>query len=209
MIPFIETSLGEIENYFSFPRKPRPDDERELEMYFNPEAIRAYSKSKAQRRRQIERVLEALEILDYLGVSLEGKRILDVGCGPGFSMEPLESLGEVLGIDVLDEMVKAAREQGHKCQKGDITKSSFPGFDVIFSFSALQWIPEEKIPLASRNLADSLKTPGIAVLHFYPKSKEYLSRWVRELSRYFRVRIFVTRPRTRKAGLFLVCEKKG
>ena len=205
MIPFVETSLAEISRIVSFPKGERPEESLGLNEYFNKEAIKAYSESKAQRRRQIDRVREALEILESLGIKPNGK-ILDIGCGPGFSMEALEELGDVTGIDVLPDMVEVARKTGHKCILGDIRKDSFNGFDMIFSFSALQWIKDVKA--ASRNIINSLSPGGVLVIHFYPKSIDELKDWVKWLSKGLDVRIFVTKPNTRKAGIYIVATKQ-
>jgi 2-polyprenyl-3-methyl-5-hydroxy-6-metoxy-1,4-benzoquinol methylase len=70
------------------------------------------------------------------------KRILDLGCGPGFFSVLLAEMGfQVIGIDCAEGMLKAAKETAVTCDveplflKMDCEKMDFPenSFDVIVS----------------------------------------------------------------------------
>ena len=54
-----------------------------------------------------------LEILN--GISVEGKRILDFGCGDGYYSRYLKKRGaEVIGVDISSGMVNLAKENAKK-----------------------------------------------------------------------------------------------
>ncbi len=61
-----------------------------------------------------ERLLPAAELLTRAGLRV-GMRLADVGCGPGFFTLPAAAAvgetGEVVAIDVSEEMLKAVREK--------------------------------------------------------------------------------------------------
>lgn len=105
-----------------------------------------YCHSSAQRN-------AALELLGYLGLKGD-EQIIDVGCGDGKITALIASevpKGEVLGIDLSQEMVEFAKRM--------FPKESYPNlafllkdaqtldyeerFDVIFSSFALQWLPDK------------------------------------------------------------------
>src|SRR4051794_12289042 len=74
--------------------------------------------------------------------------ILDLGCGPGNSTRVLRERwpeAKVTGLDSSPEMIGQARrelpEAGFVCAKiEDWAESQGPGFDLIFSNAALQWV---------------------------------------------------------------------
>ena len=57
--------------------------------------------------------------------NVKGKKILDLGCGPGFHLNKLNKMGaKVKGIDLSKELIKIAKQQNPsvEVQYGDITK---------------------------------------------------------------------------------------
>ena len=89
-----------------------------------------------------------------------GDRVLDVGCGPGFvtTQELMPRLpsdfGLLVGTDISQAMVQHARATyiHPKLRFSHLDISSphvnkelwDPGFDKIFSFYCLHWIPEQR-----------------------------------------------------------------
>jgi ubiquinone/menaquinone biosynthesis C-methylase UbiE len=91
---------------------------------------------------------EEILILDFVP---EGARILDLGCGAGRTSVALAAMGlEVVGIDISDSMVQAAREQA---RLADVSASfqvmntmalDFPdnSFDVaLYSYNGIELLP--------------------------------------------------------------------
>jgi len=76
--------------------------------FYTVEEAERYNQNSAMRKMQIELTEIALQIAGVF--HLEHKKIIDVGCGTGFSMEYLQNNGssEVIGIDPSKEMVKIA-----------------------------------------------------------------------------------------------------
>lgn len=87
-------------------------------------------------------------VFDSIG-SLEGESVLDLGCGEGYCARKLKSMGagDVLGIDISDEMIKTARLQeqadlyGIEYRVADVRdlslKTSFDVCIAIFLFNYL------------------------------------------------------------------------
>jgi len=98
---------------------------------------------------------------------VKGKRILDLGCGPGFYLNKLSKKGaKVKGIDFSKELIKIAREENPKVEVifGDITKR-LPyknlEFDVVISPLVLGHIKNWKFVL--KEVRRVLKKNGIFV----------------------------------------------
>ena len=84
----------------------------------------------------------------------EAARVLDLGCGAGRVAIPLAEMGlDVVGIDVSEGMIAAAREQAKYAEQvrgalsfdvGDATQLSFPdeSFDsVLFCYNGIELVP--------------------------------------------------------------------
>ena len=74
-----------------------------------------------------------------------GERILDLGCGDGVLTERLVAAGaSVLGTDIEDDMLAAARKRGLDVRKLDGQALDFgPEFDAVFTNAALHWMPDQ------------------------------------------------------------------
>lgn len=111
------------------------------------------------------------------------EEVLDIGCGDGkvtaiIAKEKVPK-GSVLGMDFSDSMVKEA-----KTKFSDISNVSFAWkdaanfhlnklFDVILSFSALHWVPEQRA--VWKGIREHLKIGGSALvsLNPFPRQKEF------------------------------------
>jgi trans-aconitate 2-methyltransferase len=139
---------------------------------------------------------EVLSLLDLKGT----EHVLDVGCGNGKVTAQIAARlprGNVLGIDPSAEMISFASNQfsatqpNLRFQVADARCLPFhEEFDLLVSFNALHWIPEQSEAL--RSIRSTMKPGAIAQLRLVPsgnrKSLENVieetrlsSRW----SRYF------------------------
>jgi trans-aconitate 2-methyltransferase len=126
-----------------------------------------------------------------------GERILDIGCGDGKITAEIASRvprGSVLGVDPSGDMIKFASshfDPGHRpnlrFEVADVRNLPYrQEFDLIVSFNALHWVPEQAKALASIRAA--LKSDGRAMLRLVPegerKSLEDVIEDVRRRSRW-------------------------
>jgi ubiquinone/menaquinone biosynthesis C-methylase UbiE len=122
----------------------------------------------------------AAEIRDVAarnGVELEGRRLLDVGCGTGFLAFALAGLGagEIVGVDTDLEMYEAdpgrdrvierlagERTGAVRLQSGDVRSLPFSDdeFDVVFSSTAIEHFADLHVVVAE--LARVLRPGGLA-----------------------------------------------
>jgi trans-aconitate 2-methyltransferase len=99
------------------------------------------------------------------------ERVLDVGCGDGFitrSIAGMVSGGYVVGVDPSPGMIAAAHAIPADAQAGpwfvraDVRRLPFgEQFDVVVSFNALHWVPEQRQALAE---IATVAHPGARVL---------------------------------------------
>ena len=138
---------------------------------------------------------EALSLLDLKGT----ERVLDLGCGNGAvtaQIAPRVPDGSVLGVDSSGDMIAFAVESFGPAARSnlqfetcDIRQLRFrEEFDLVVSFNALHWIPDQEHALRSIHLA--MKANALAQLRLVPagerKSLENVieetrlsSKWVR------------------------------
>ena len=93
-------------------------------------------------------------LLERLGGTLEGGRVLEVGCGQGFGAEIIKKrfgAATVNGIDLDAHIVARAQRrltrrnaEGIDVSEGDATHLAFEdqSFDAVFDFGAIHLIPE-------------------------------------------------------------------
>jgi len=136
---------------------------------------------------------EVLGLLELKG----SERVLDVGCGDGKITAEIAARvpqGAVVGVDPSVEMVRYAQSHWGKnhgsnmrFEVGDARHLPFHDeFDLVVSFNALHWIPEQEEALASIRAA--MKVGGTAQLRFVPhgprKSLEHVIREKRQSPRW-------------------------
>jgi trans-aconitate 2-methyltransferase len=106
------------------------------------------------------------------------ERILDLDRGNGRVTAEIAGRvgrGSVLGLDASSEMIAYARRQYSRnahpnldFRVGDARELPFHGeFDVVVSFNALHWVPEQERAL--RSISAALKPGGMACLRLVPK----------------------------------------
>jgi 18S rRNA (guanine1575-N7)-methyltransferase len=145
-------------------------------LYYTKDEVEKYSKSGGMKRAQQE---IAFKILDLIKVK-KSEKILDVGCGVGYTLEVFQSQGyKIDGIDLIQEMVDKAKKNGFKVKQADMKNLNKvikkERYNLIISISALQWIKEkEELQQVAKSFFHVLKKNGRAVIQFYPKSKQEL-----------------------------------
>jgi SAM-dependent methyltransferase len=104
-------------------------------------------------------------LLDLLAPK-PGMRILDLGCGDGALTAKIAFAGaEVLGVDLSDDLLDAARARGLTVAKADGQALPFAAeFDAVFSNAALHWMLQPKKVVAG--VARALKPGGRFVGEF-------------------------------------------
>lgn len=116
-----------------------------------PQGLRApYARWRASRLGQITDRLEQQALLDMLG-TLDGKRVLDAGCGDGaFSLLLARRGAEVTGLDSDPAMIAAARKrveiQRFPAQfvEGTVVRLPFPDatFDCVLAVTVLCFVDD-------------------------------------------------------------------
>ena len=97
-------------------------------------------------RFQKERTQPAIDLAARIDLE-SPSRIVDIGCGPGTSTRVLWERwpqADVIGLDNSLDMITSARTEypDHSWILGDLYElDTRPGFDVVYSNAAIQWIP--------------------------------------------------------------------
>ncbi len=113
------------------------------EIYFTDNIKSHYSKEWTWKDKK-ETALKSAKVF-IKEFKLDGKRVLDLGCGLGFLVRALRELGvEAYGIDVSEYAVK----QGENLTQVDITEEKIPFndeyFDLVICQDVLEHLPFDK-----------------------------------------------------------------
>jgi len=131
---------------------------------------------------------------------ISGKKILDIGCGPGHFVDILSKQGfNAFGIDPVSEFIQyAQKNKKGNYQIGDATKTSFKSkeFDTVILKSVLEHLEDDKkalkealrigkkvIFIVPQVTPLSLKRRGLVYSHYQDKShlRNYTQKSVKEL----------------------------
>lgn len=166
------------------------------DFYTEEESLR-YENSSGMKKTQKELTEIALNLSKPLSDNKTIK-VLDIGCGTGFSIEYLKEKGytDIKGIDPSREMINIAKFKKLEVKIGSFESLSkiYEKYDLIFSISALQWILSNKkeleikniIKKLSKNLLNILKKEGIIVFQFYPDSQKTVETILSVFNRSFK-----------------------
>jgi trans-aconitate 2-methyltransferase len=116
---------------------------------------------------------EVLSLLDLKGA----ERVLDLGCGNGKVTAEIAARlheGTVVGVDSSADMIAFAsahfRRPNLRFETRDVRRLPFrEQFDLVVSFNALHWIPEQDEAL--RSIRSAMKPHGLAQLRLVPAGK--------------------------------------
>ncbi|MFQ5406241.1 MAG: class I SAM-dependent methyltransferase [Candidatus Micrarchaeia archaeon] len=193
--------------------KRRPENRfSALDFYESGEGV-SHVETNAVRRIQRALTLRALQLVMFP----IDQKILDAGCGSGYSLDVLNEVGySAQGFDLSPKLVGLAKAKGLEVKVGDLTDVPFPTASIggIISISALQWIlkgndtdKKKNVKRAAQEFKRVLRPRGKAVVQFYAESvfDEELVRKVFE-KQGFKAELVVDNPQNkRKRKVFLVC----
>jgi trans-aconitate 2-methyltransferase len=119
---------------------------------------------------------EVLALLDLKG----SERVLDLGCGQGKITAEVAARvpqGGVVGVDPSQDMIDFASSHfgpmvwpNLQFEVGDARRLRFwDEFDLVVSFNALHWVPEQDAAL--RCIGSAMKRDGLAQLRLVPKGE--------------------------------------
>jgi ubiquinone/menaquinone biosynthesis C-methylase UbiE len=97
-------------------------------------------------------------------IELSGKKILDVGSGPGRDALILKEKGlEITCLDASEEMIKICSAKGLQAIVGDFNNLSFSDefFDGVWSYTALLHVPKSEIHIPIQEIKRVLKKDGV------------------------------------------------
>jgi ubiquinone/menaquinone biosynthesis C-methylase UbiE len=161
--------------------------------YFDEIKVEKYARSSGMRnaqRRIANRILELVELDPMSGAT----RILDLGCGVGYTTEVYKERGYgVVGLDINPKMLEYAIARELSVVLGDMRNISQlfepNSFQGVVSVSALQWLTQhEDIKQVAKGINYVLSDKGVGAIQFYPKSEDALD----EACRIFRREGFLT-----------------
>src|SRR6185369_8718140 len=125
----------------------------------------------------------------------QGERVLDLGCGTGWATRLLARLvaegsddsGQVIGLDVSDEMVRRARAQSKEFENvmyvvgaADRIPWEENYFDKVLSVESFYYYPDQERALAELFRVMSPQGRLFILINLY-KDNHYSLRWVNEL----------------------------
>src|SRR3989338_3863407 len=93
-----------------------------------------------------------------------GKKILDVGSGPGNCAVYFQNRGfDVLCIDLSEKMVERCKKRGLKAQVMDLEKLGLlpQSYDAVWAYASLLHLPKENIDNVLKKIAEILKPQGL------------------------------------------------
>ncbi|NHW34493.1 class I SAM-dependent methyltransferase [Paenibacillus aceris] len=99
-----------------------------------------------------------------------GKRVLDLGSGPGHQADYLRAQGcDVVCIDLSDEMVAICREKGLEAFVMDFFALDLQpaSFDAVWSMNTLLHVPKSNLKQVLKNIKRVLKPDGFFYLGLY------------------------------------------
>jgi len=194
-------------------RKDRPEEYiGRPKFYYTEDEIKRYSSSSGVKRAQ-ERIAERMH--EFLGLEKKG-RILDLGCGPGYTASWFAELGhDVVGLDLLQGMLEKASKKGIKTIRSDMRdfsgKLKGKRFDAVISASALQWIKNSQdISEVAGEIYAVLKNNSKCIIQFYPQSSaemEQVLRVFRKQGLDGHAKVF-NEEDPRKREIYLILKKK-
>ena len=122
------------------------------------------------------------------GCSVEGKKVLDVGCGDGVLSFKCHKLGALVhGVDLMPASIEAAKARTSltniEFQVGDVYELPFPddSFDIVMSSEVIEHL--EKVPQYLSEIRRVLKPQGRAIISTpirntkIPLDEEHVQEW--------------------------------
>jgi ubiquinone/menaquinone biosynthesis C-methylase UbiE len=145
--------------------------------------IEAYEKSAREYDQAHNDIKEVKRTIDFFIKNLKGKKILDVGCGPGRDSKYFtEKKLTVTGIDLTNKFLKIAANKSRMAQfiKMDMRKLTFKraSFDGIWASASFLHLPKKDAKKTIVGFKKVLKPNGIIYLDVEKGSEEKIIRKV-------------------------------
>src|SRR5246127_3567555 len=168
--------------------KPQTPDEK-LEHEFNRWA--AEGEGKKMERHHLDITEKTIRLMNLR----PGERVLDLGCGSGWATRLLarlvgdgpEGFGQVIGLDVSDEMVRQAREESKECENtlyvwGSAQQIPWEEnfFDKVLSVESFYYYPDQGRALAELFRVLAPRGRMFILINLY-KDNHYSLQWVDKL----------------------------
>src|SRR5437660_6857125 len=126
----------------------------------------------AHGRRQTARMAEQIE--SHTGCSLDGRRLLDYGCGTGrTALAMADRCQHVYGLDIMDGVLRKADETAKRMQVANVEwldAARLPElagrYDAVVSYWVFQHIPRREGERIFATILDGLAPGGVGAVHF-------------------------------------------
>jgi ubiquinone/menaquinone biosynthesis C-methylase UbiE len=155
-----------------------------------------------------------LKVVELLEMKLPAK-VLDLGCGFGFSTNLLREVGfEVIGIDINPLMIEKAKVKGLNVVLGDFRELekyfNEKTFDYVVSISALQWVKNwNDMKRVAEGVYYVLKDNGKVGIQFYPFSEVELNMFCKAFRKVgFNCKATIESFSSKKRVIFLLIRKR-
>ena len=156
-------------------------------LFYSYEEAKKYNLSGAFKRIQKAMTLDALEIINFEDKS----KILDLGCGTGFSTKILKEKGfNVIGLDISKNMLIFAKEKNLKVIESNMTSLPFKdnSFNGLISISAIQWLKNQEYNIVLKEINRVIKNK--AIIQFYPKNNVEFDYFIKLAKKIFKIEIY-------------------
>lgn len=132
-------------------------------VYEDPQVIAGYIEKRSQNP-------ALFQLVESFAKTIPGKRVIDLGCGPGHDAYHFADLGfKTVGVDYSSEMIKAAKilkqnENPPEFRVGDMRQigDMFPenSFDGAWASASLLHIPHDEAPKVLKGIHKIVKDGG-------------------------------------------------
>ena len=141
------------------------EEEYKKETIASYDAHAAHHSQKFQRMFDLSRRPEFAKFMKYL----HGRKILDLGCGPGYHAQYFSTQGlDVVAADLSDEMVALCKAIDLNVVKMDIENITLEdnSFDGVWAVTSLLHIPKKNMRKVISDICRVLKKDGVLYVSF-------------------------------------------
>lgn len=156
-------------------------------MDYKSVTLEAYEKHALEYNEKNKRHFEEafIHFAEKFLTALPGKRVLDVGAGPGYYAAYFREHGyEVVCIDICKKMIAFCRAKGLDARLMDLEELSFPdkSFDGVWAYASLLHVPKSHAPAVITRITNILRQWGVFGLALKEGSGEQLVSYPKDAS---------------------------